>query len=425
MSQEKKILIYGKGKVGNALKSFLEYHKIPGEIRDDSDAPESLDEYNAIIPSPGIAPSHRIYQTGKIVGELDFVYNSLPKGFRIIAVTGTDGKSTTAWIVYNLLKQEYGEGKVFLSGNFEIPFSETVQTIQERGLKSGYIVLEVSSFMSYNIRTFRSTHSIFTNFETDHLNWHPDLEDYFNAKMRLFEHTTGTSIINEQVFSRARELGLAFPNNIPNTRVFGTYTNLKDRTDGENIIISGRKKYLLSETRFSGIHNAMNILSSALVTNALKICSKRTREYLANISGLPHRLEPVTTQNGISFIDDSKSTSSQSLIAALGSFGDKKVCLIAGGSDKGDTFEHLGPILSQKVKHAELIGQTREILGKICEQEGVPYHYSESMDEAVLLSAKAAKPGDTVLLSPGCASFGMFRDYLDRANKFREAVGKI
>ena len=104
----------------------------------------------------------------------------------------------------------------------------------------------------------------------------------------------------------------------------------KDWTDGENITISGRKKYLLSETRFSGIHNAMNILSVTLVTNALKICSKRTREYLKNISGLAHRLELVTIKNGIQFIDDSKSTSAQSLIAALGSFEDKKVCLIAG-----------------------------------------------------------------------------------------------
>lgn len=188
--------------------------------------------------------------------------------------------------------------------------------------------------MSYNIRSFQSTHSIFTNFETDHLNWHSNLQDYFDAKMRLFEHTTGTSAINEQVFLRAREFGLALPTNIPNVRIFGKNENFKDRTDGENIIISDRKKYLLSETQFSGIHNAMNILSSTLVTSALKICSKRIRKYLKNISGLSHRLELVTTRNEVRFIDDSKSTSAQSLIAALGSFGDQKICLIAGGSDK-------------------------------------------------------------------------------------------
>ncbi len=222
--------------------------------------------------------------------------------------------------------------------------------------------------MSYNIKSFQSTHSIFTNFETDHLNWHPDLQDYFDSKIRLFEHTTGVSCINEQVFMRAKEFGLSISENIPNVRIFGRKDTLKDRTDGENITISGRKKYRLSETQFSGFHNAMNILSSTLVTNALRVCSKRTREYLKSISSLAHRLELVTVKSEISFIDDSKSTSAQSLIAALGSFQDQKVCLIAGGSNKGDTFEHLGPVLKAKVQHAELIGATREILGKICEQ---------------------------------------------------------
>lgn len=304
------------------------------EIIDDADNIVDFSRYSAIIPSPGIAPSHRIYATGKIVGELDFIYPFLPKGFKILAVTGTDGKSTTAWILYELLRQEYGEDQVFLSGNFDVPFSETVRTIGERGLQKGYIVIEISSFMAYNIRTFQATHSIFTNFETDHLNWHSNLQDYFDAKMRLFRHTIGTSVINTQVFAKAKELRLTIPFDIPNVRVFGRDDALSDRTDGEDIIISGRRKYRLSETNFSGIHNAMNILSSTIVTNALKICSKRTREYLRNISGLSHRLEFVTEINGVRFVDDSKSTSAQSLIAALGSFSASRVILIAGGSDK-------------------------------------------------------------------------------------------
>lgn len=126
------ICIYGKGRVGNALKAFCDYNNITAEVKDDSDNFTDFSHYTAIIPSPGIAPSHPIYATGKIIGELDFVYSHLPKGFKILSITGTDGKSTTAWILYNLLKMEYGEEKVFLSGNFEIPFAETVKTIQER-----------------------------------------------------------------------------------------------------------------------------------------------------------------------------------------------------------------------------------------------------------------------------------------------------
>jgi len=467
------ILFYGKWRVSDGVKALAESLHIPVDIRDDADLEVDFSKYNAIIPTPGVSPNNRIYKSDKILSEMDFAARYLPKGFKIICITGTDGKSTTAWIVYKLLCSEYGENKVFLSGNFEIPFSQTVRQIREKGLKHGYIVIEVSSFMAYNLSRpsglksleslpkgeriggFRSNHSIFTNFETDHLNWHPNLQDYFNAKMRVFHYTTGTSVINEQVFSRAREFGLNIPKDIPNVRVFGVNMGdiviaseakqsrlnksfekeedsetssgwrLSNRTDGENIIISGRKKYRLSETQFSGIHNAMNILSSTLVTASLKICSKRVKDYLKNISGLAHRLEMVTTRNGVIFVDDSKSTSAQSLIAALGSFEDKKICLIAGGSDKWDAFEHLGSILSKKVKHAELIGATREILGKICEQYGVSYHYSENMDEAVWLSTKIAESGDIILLSPGCASFGMFKDYLDRAQKFREAVNDL
>ena len=285
---------------------------------------------------------------------MDFAAHYLPKGFKTICVTGTDGKSTTAWILYKLLCAEYGGEKVFLSGNFEVPFSETVRQIREKRLKRGYIVIEVSSFMAYNLSRpsslkvleslpkgeriggFHPNYSIFTNFETDHLNWHPNLQDYFDSKMRVFEITTGISAINAQVFEKAKKLGLKAPK-LGNVRIFGEG---KNRVDYPHIIVSGRRKYTMEETNFSGIHNAMNILSAVIVTSTIKICSKHVREYLRSIAGLSHRLEFVTEKNGIRFVDDSKSTSAQSLIAALGSFeSNKKVFLIAGGSDKGDVFE--------------------------------------------------------------------------------------
>lgn len=291
---------------------------------------------------------------------MDFSARYLPAGFKTICVTGTDGKSTTAWMLYKLLCAEYGEEKVFLSGNFEVPFSETVREIRERGLKRGYIVIEVSSFMAYNLSCasglqvleslpkgereggFHPDYSIFTNFETDHLNWHSDLQDYFDAKMRVFELTSKVSVINEQVFTKARSLGLSIPKDLGNVRVFGKNAELKDRVEYPRIIVSGRRKYTMDETQFSGAHNAMNILSVTMVTNAMKVCSKHVREYLRNISGLAHRLEYVTTKNGVRFVDDSKSTSAQSLIAALGSCRDMprhvSTFLIAGGSDKGDVF---------------------------------------------------------------------------------------
>lgn len=180
----------------------------------------------------------------------------------------------------------------------------------------------------------------------------------------------------------------------------------------------------MKETRFTGIYNAQNILACALVANEMKICSKRTKSYLKEIDGLSHRIEFYKEILGVRFIDDSKSTSAQSLKAGLGSF-DKPVILIAGGSDKGDPFENMEDIFAKQIKHAELIGQTKNILGAICEKVTKSYHYSDTLLDAVKNAFKKAKPGDTILLSPGCASFDMFKDYLDRANKFKEAVDSL
>jgi len=416
------ILIYGKGKVWNALKEFLDFNKIESQIKDDKDNISDFSVYDKIIPSPGVPPTNKIYKTWKIIGELDFIYSFLPKWFQIISVTWTDGKSTTAWIIYNILKQEFGDNKVFLSGNFDESFAKTMLDIQKRWLKSGYIVLEVSSFMAYNINTFKSDYSIFTNFEKDHLNWHKDFKDYFNSKLKLFKNTKKKLIINEQVFKKAKELSINL--DLENTRIFWVSADLEDRVELGDIIVSWKKKYSIDETNFSGPYNALNILSSVIVLNELKVCSKRIREYLKNVSPLSHRLEFYKEVNSIKFIDDSKSTSAQSLRAALESMP-WNILLIAWGSDKWDDFEYLAPLLKEKVKHGELIWETSSKLWLLFNKNSISFHYAISMNDAVKKAYKVAETWDIILLSPGCASFWLFKDYLDRADKFREAVDEI
>lgn len=459
------ILFYGKARVGEAVVALSKSLGIDIVQKDDSDAEFDGAEYLAVIPTPGVPPTNRAHSGGNVLSELDFAHRYLPKGFKIISVTGTDGKSTTAWILFELFRREYGDDKVFLSGNFEIPFSETVRQIREKGLKRGVIVIECSSFMLHDVGSarslamleklpkgerdggFKTDHSIFTNLESDHLNWHSDLAEYLRDKLTLARLTTGTAAVNVQVPARAASWNIPFEA-LPQMRFFGSVesgskssanavlaakssgrpelaSELRDRTDGHDIVVTGMKKYRLEETRFSGLHNALNVLSIAVVANAMKICSKRTRTYLKDIGGLAHRLEFVTEKNGVQYVDDSKSTSCQSLKAALGAFEAGSVRLIAGGSDKGDPFEGLEIPLSEKVAFAALIGATADQLADICQKAGVPHRVCKDMDEAVDVASEGASKGQTVLLSPGCASFGLFKDYLDRANKFREAVGKI
>jgi UDP-N-acetylmuramoylalanine--D-glutamate ligase len=425
------LLIYWKWKVGKGIAWLCDFLDISYEIKDDSDTLD-FQKYETIIPSPGIPSHHSVYRTWKVKSELDFAYEFLPKDFHIIAVTGTDGKSTTSWILYELLRREFGDERVYLSGNFDVPFSETVHQILEKKQKNGYIVLEVSSFMAYQLNTFRTDYAIFTNFKRDHLNWHKDLKEYFDAKMNLLHTTKKGAILNNQVLTFASENGLDYI--LPsNTKVYSTSdwnnkSEFKNRTNGDDIIISWRKKYSLKDTNFSGIHNALNILSATLVTNQIRICSKRTKEYLKQITWLPHRLEKIGEKNGVLFIEDSKSTSAQSLEAALSSFGgtlDKNLLLIVWGSDKGDTFHQLAPKFKNRAKAMVCIGATKSAFITIAENEKIPYLSTDSLQEGVLWLYAQARTWDILMLSPGCASFWLFRDYLDRAVQFREAIKKL
>jgi UDP-N-acetylmuramoylalanine--D-glutamate ligase len=227
------ILIYGKGKVGNGVASLCAHIGIPYEIRDDADPTTDFSLYSDIIPSPGIPAKHPVRAQKQCISELDFAYRYLPKGFTIMAVTGTDGKSTTCWILSEILRQEYGKENVFLSGNFDVPFSRTVRDILEKKIPSGFIVVEVSSFMSSALSQFRPDYSIFTNFVEDHLNWHPDLRDYFLSKWHLFEQTKRLCVTSPAVLEKAKEFGA--PLELP-LRMYGD--QYPDKIDHNAIVLA-------------------------------------------------------------------------------------------------------------------------------------------------------------------------------------------
>ncbi len=420
------ILIYWKWKVWLAIASLCDWQGIKYHICDDANRPDSYDVYEYIIPSPGIPWTHEVYQTGKIISELDFAYQFLPKKFQIISVTWTDWKSTTSWIMYNILEKEFSVNKsVYLSGNFDVPFSATILDILKKWEKKWIIVVEVSSFMAFSLKQYQSDYSIFTNFKPDHLNWHKDLQEYLDAKMNLMLRTKKKAIINEQIFEFAQDENLIIEHS-DKFKSFWMNTTSRDSTDGENIKISGRRKYTLSEWNFSWKHNALNILSCLLVANGMKICSKRSREYLNQIKWLPHRLEIIANKWWIVIVEDSKSTSSQSLAAALGSFGDaKNLLLIVGGSDKGDSFSHLHTLFSNRVAAMVCIGTTKQQFIDIAKTAKIEYLSTDNLVEWVTWLYDKKKVWDVLMLSPGCASFWLFKDYLDRANQFRDIIKKL
>lgn len=423
-------LIYGKSIVGKAVERLCKIKNIPCVLCDDSDEIFDFSEFEAIIPSPWIPSSHRIYKTGKVVSELDFAYQFLPKNFQIFSVTGTDWKSTTAWILYSILqKYFFDKKKVFLSGNFEIPFSATVAEILEKEQEEWIIVLEVSSFMSYfigksKISPFFSDYTIFTNFKTDHLNWHTDLREYFDAKMNLVEHTKNKIIFNDSISAFAQEKGLKIKNQFH----FLTFWESNDHNFVQNgeIFIKQNRVALLWDTHFSWLHNAFNILSVLLVLMEANLYWEKILEILKDIHGLPHRLEDLWKYGKVRVVEDSKSTSAQSLEAALWSYGDEKnLLLIVGGSDKGDDFDFLWKLFHKRVKSLACIGQTKKKFSKIAQEWNIEFIETDDLNEAVKKLYNNANEWDILMLSPGCASFGLFQDYLDRAKKFRSSLDFI
>ena len=269
-------LIYGKGRVGNAIAALCRAQNLDFQMADDADDISDFSSFEAIIPSPGIPGTHRIYSIGKVISELDFAYQFLPENFQIVTITGTDGKSTTTWMAFSILqKYFFGKKKIYLSGNFEIPFSETIVEILQDNEKEGIIILEASSFMLHWIgktlqKPFISDFSIFTNLKTDHLNWHRDLQEYSDAKMNLIKNTSKRAVINQEVYDFIKNKNL-HSTIFPNTEIFSDSKKTESSTDGEKIFVKDFGEISLSETHFSGRHNAMNLLSVLLILREMNL----------------------------------------------------------------------------------------------------------------------------------------------------------
>ncbi len=411
----KKILIYGRWKVGQSLTHLCDTLEYPYEICDDSDVPNDLDIFEKIIPSPGVPSSNKIYESWRIVSELDFLYPHIPSWFQIHAVTGTDGKSTTSWILYNFLKFGFPDTPVYLWWNFGTPLADIVGEIKALWQKNGHIVLEVSSFMAYQIEKFTADNSILTNLHPDHLDWHKDLHEYYYAKLNLLGHTKWTILYPKSVLSIFPELS-DFP---MESIVMWEYLI----QISEGILELKDDLFLdISERQLYWDHNIKNIYFAALLASKIGLSVKKLSEILPNIPALKHRLQKISEKDQKIWIEDSKSTTAQSLYAALAAFSPKKVHLIAWGKDKWDPFEHLAEHLKDHCAQCVAIGETKHIFLQAAHDAYIPAIASQSMEEAVKYMSQNTSEGDIILLSPGCSSFDMFKNYEERAEKFLKAI---
>jgi len=356
-----------------------------------------------------------------VMGEVELAYRVCRSP--IIAITGTKGKSTTSTLLGLILSRAHTSGRTIVAGNIGKPFTRYVLGLTEQDL----LVLEVSSFQLEATVQFAPRVSVILNIRQDHFDRHSDMEDYAAAKYKIFANQTedGHTVLNADdpraaacasltraqviLFSSLQRLGEGVY--IEDNKIVAKY-------GGSSTTIMGR-----DELRIPGRHNLENAMAAVAVSLVYGVDPEIMREELRDFSGLEHALEFVAEARGVRFVNDSKSTNVVSLKAALESL-DGNTILIMGGRDKGNDYEPLKSLVHEKVNHLILIGESAE---KIRNSMGsfTKTHRGTTMYDAVYMAYSLAKPGDTVILSPACASFDMFRDYAERGTIFKKAVEKI
>ncbi|MBN2200391.1 UDP-N-acetylmuramoyl-L-alanine--D-glutamate ligase [bacterium] len=391
---------------------------IPAEFNGHSDRAFEADW---MLVSPGIPPQASALKiaAGKgipVAGELEAAswYCRAP----IVAITGSNGKSTVTALTGEILKA--AGLPVVVAGNIGRAFSEDA----EKASPDGAAVIEVSSFQMETVRTFRPRVAVFLNLTQDHINWHGSFEAYGRAKARIFENQTAEDTL--VVF--AADAGVTRLAASARSRI--ARFDLKPSGDPCGFVRSGvlmlresgadHELVPMDDLGIRGEHNVLNALASALACRALDVSLDPIRRTLRAFRGLPHRLEFVLECGGVAWINDSKGTNVDSVRYALGSVG-RPVILIAGGRDKDSDFTVLRDGLKARARAVILIGEAAGKMEKAF-AGACPTERAGSLRESVARARSLARPGDAVLLSPACASFDMFRNFEDRGDQFKALV---
>jgi len=402
--------------------SHLERQGVRIECGGHSDSLLEAAEY--VVLSPGVPADLSLLHHARtrgipVVGEIEVAswFCRAP----IVAVTGSNGKTTTTALVGDIFERD--GWTVVVAGNIGSPFSAVADSLPPEGIA----VVEVSSFQLETIDAFQPEVSVMLNLSPDHLDRHAGYDAYVAAKARIFENQDegNVAVVNADdtaVMALAEEIR---PRVVP-------FSGGKPLSEGvtvsqETLVArySGTEKKIcpLEQIRLRGPHNLSNAAAAVAVADTLGVAPSHIREALRNFSGVEHRLERVADVDGVSFVNDSKATNVVSVQSALLSF-EEPIILIAGGRDKGTDFMPLRRLAADKVKLLILIGEAapklKEALGDV-----VLTADAESMEEAVELAYRSARRGECVLLSPACASFDMYENFEERGTRFKEAVQRI
>ena len=384
--------------------------------------------YNIIFRSPSCLPTTlqlvSEQKRGAIVtSEIEMLMNICP--CKIIGVTGSDGKTTTTTLIYEILKK--GGYNCHLGGNIGIPLFTKVRDFKEDDI----VVLELSSFQLMGMEISPDI-SVITNISPNHLDKHSSYEEYIEAKKNIFNYQESTGKV---VLNYDNEITRSFKNEAEGKVVFfSSKEKLDDGVIYDDGMIKecedGVRKHLINvkDIHLRGVHNYENICAAIAATSGL-VSQETQVEAIKEFKGVEHRLEFVREINGVKWYNDSIGTSPTRTIAGLNSF-DEKIVLIAGGYDKNLDYAPLARPILDKVSKLILMGKTAPkiydaVVNELAPDEVFPIYRAKNVEQSVELAYKFAEPGEIVLFSPASASFDMFKNFAERGEKFKELVNNL
>ncbi len=403
--KNKKCCVLGAGKSGKAVYKLLKKKKFKVAIKNTDD---NISGYDFYIKSPGISfKNPKIKKIIKpIFSELEVALSFVPKDIKIIAITGTNGKTTTTELTAQIFKQHVKDkklkNKVWTCGNIGLPVSSFATKIK----KGDVLVLELSSYQLEDSTYFKPNISAILNITKDHISHHGTFSKYIKAKCKIFAKQTKKSFL---VINQKDKI----------------ISKIAKKNKAKILHFAMPKK--ITPPAIKGQHNLENVMASYQIAKAFGIDDKSIQKAFNQFKGVEHRIEEFFTSKGIKFINDSKATNVDSTITALKTFcekGQKNIFLILGGQDKGDSYKPLKKYIKNHIKKVLVIGTAEKYIKKDL-QNTKKLVICKTMEIVVKHAKKNAKKGDILLLSPACASFDSYKNFELRGKDFKKLVRKI
>lgn len=373
-----------------------------------------------VIKNPAIRKDNAAVVKAKslgipVINEMELAFHFLPKDVDIIGITGSNGKTTTTTITFELLK--LARKDVFLGGNIGIPLSSVVSEMKEGSI----LVLEISDHQLCDMYDFKTNISTLTNLSEVHLDFHGTYENYKEVKKKIFNHHTSQEIA---ILNRESKDVLELTKDISSKKIYFSTKEKADICLVDNKIFYFEEEVIhISDIKIKGNHNYENCMVAIAIAKHYGVKNEDIKTFLSTFNGVEHRIEYVRTLKGRKFYNDSKATNNESTIIALESFIEDTI-LLMGGLDRNIPFDSIVPHLKH-VRRIVSFGETKNKISEFAKANGVESIIVDNLKEAVINAYQKSKEGDVILLSPACASWDQYKDFEVRGNEFKEIVNAL